>query len=98
MVSSANQEDFAMRDYALNRAISLGELDGFSLTQLARNWTARRAVGKLRDLDDHMLADIGVDRGEIDWAAGLPLTVNAALALEEKAWNRRRGGRRGFAA
>jgi uncharacterized protein YjiS (DUF1127 family) len=83
-----------MRDYALNRAISLGELDGFSLTKLARNWTARRAVGRLRDLDEHMLADIGVGREEIEWAAGLPLTMNAALALEEKARQRRTGWHR----
>ena len=35
-----------------------------------------------------MLRDIGVTREELRWAAGLPLTVNAALALEERATRR----------
>ena len=82
-----------MRDYVLSRAISLEEAGRFSIPHVLRHWRARKAVGKLRDLDDHMLSDIGVDRFDIEWAAGLPLTVNAALALEERAWNRRRARR-----
>jgi hypothetical protein len=34
--------------------------------------------------------NIGVTRLDIRWAAGLPLTVNAALALEERAFRRRK--------
>lgn len=80
-----------MRDYVLDRAISLGDIGSLNLPRFIRNWKARKAVGRLRDLDAHMLADIGVAREEIEWAAGLPLTVNAALALEERAWGRRKG-------
>lgn len=83
-----------MRDFVLERAISVGEMGHFSIPQILRRWRARKAVGKLRDLDDHMLSDIGVDREDVEWAAGLPLTVNAALALEERAWQRSRGRRR----
>ncbi len=55
------------------------------------NWRARRAVVRLDALDDYLLHDIGVTRADVRWASGLPLTVNAALELEERATRRRRG-------
>jgi uncharacterized protein YjiS (DUF1127 family) len=77
----------------LNRAISLEEGNGFSLiSRVWRNWQARRRVTDLSNYDDYMLKDIGVTRDEIQWAARLPLTVNAALALEERAFQRRHHG------
>ena len=83
-------EDCVMRDYALNQAISRGEFGAVSFVRrVLRNWKARRRIVNLGRFDDHMLADIGVSRGEVEWAAGLPLTVNAALALEERAFRRR---------
>ena len=82
-----------MRDYALNRAVSLGEYGAVSfIRRLLRNWKARRRVVNLGTFDDHMLRDIGVSRSEIEWAAGLPLTVNAAIALEERSFRRRHTG------
>lgn len=78
-----------MRDYVLTRAISLGDAGtGLSIARRFRNWLARRSVGRLEAYDDHMLRDIGVAREDIAWAAGLPLTVNAALALEERAFRK----------
>ncbi|MFO1123787.1 MAG: DUF1127 domain-containing protein [Hyphomicrobiales bacterium] len=78
-----------MRDYALNHAASFGEGGASSfLSRLLRNWRARRAVGRMDSFDDYMLRDIGVSRGDVRWAAGLPLTVNAALALEERSRQR----------
>jgi uncharacterized protein YjiS (DUF1127 family) len=80
-----------MRDYALTRAVSIGEAGGASwLGRLVRNWRARRSIVRLETLDDHMLYDLGVTRAEVQWASGLPLTVNAALALEERAFRRRK--------
>ena len=82
-----------MRDYALNRAISQEEGNGFSLIhRVWRNWQARKRVVNLSSYDDHMLRDIGVTRDEVQWAAGLPLTINAALSLEERAFRRRHDG------
>lgn len=63
---------------------------GFSLATLLRNWRARSKVRSLHDLDDRMLADIGVRRDEVIWASHLPLTANAALELEEAAFRRRK--------
>jgi uncharacterized protein YjiS (DUF1127 family) len=48
------------------------------------NWQARRAVRSLLKLDDRALHDAGTLRGEVEWAAHLPLSINAALALEER--------------
>lgn len=80
-----------MRDYALNRAIALDEVRGISMIRrLARNWLARRAVAKLDNYDDYLLRDIGVERSDVRWAAGLPLSVNAAIALEERSGTSRR--------
>jgi uncharacterized protein YjiS (DUF1127 family) len=48
------------------------------------NWQARRSVRSLLKLDDHVLHDAGTSRRDVEWAASLPLSVNAALALEER--------------
>ncbi len=63
---------------------------GYSLSTLFRNWRARSKIRAMHNLDDRMLADIGVRRDEIIWASNLPLTVNAALELENSAFRRRR--------
>ncbi|MBI3672142.1 MAG: DUF1127 domain-containing protein [Rhizobiales bacterium] len=85
-----------MRDYALNHSLSFGEAQGGSIiARLIRNWQTRRSIARLRDYDDYMLRDIGVSRADVEWAAGLPLTVNAALALEERSSQRHRQPREG---
>jgi uncharacterized protein YjiS (DUF1127 family) len=82
-----------MRDYVLNQAISQGEFGLVSfLRRVARNWKAKRRIAALGNFDDYMLQDIGITRDEVQWAAGLPLTVNAAVALEERAFRRRKNG------
>jgi uncharacterized protein YjiS (DUF1127 family) len=83
-----------MRDYVLNQAISQDEFGLVPfLRRVTRNWKAKRRIAALGNFDDYMLRDIGVTRDEIQWAAGLPLTVNAAVALEERAFRRRQAGR-----
>jgi len=83
-----------MRDYALNQALSRGEYGiVYFLRRVTRNWRVKRRIAALGNLDDYMLRDIGVTRDEVQWAAGLPLTVNAAVALEERALRRRQSGR-----
>ncbi|MEM7719741.1 MAG: DUF1127 domain-containing protein, partial [Pseudomonadota bacterium] len=50
----------------------------------------RRGLNRLRDLDDHMLNDIGVTRGEVEIAGNLPLSVDAATELRRMSLERRR--------
>ena len=82
-----------MRNYILNQAISQDEFGLVPfLRRTARNWKAKRRIAALVNFDDYMLRDIGITRDEVQWAAGLPLTVNAAVALEERAFRRRQAG------
>jgi uncharacterized protein YjiS (DUF1127 family) len=82
-----------MRDYVMNQALSRGEYGiVYFLRRLTRNWKAKRRIAALSNFDDYMLRDIGITRDEVQWAASLPLTVNAALALEERALRRRHNG------
>jgi uncharacterized protein YjiS (DUF1127 family) len=50
---------------------------------------ARRAFTDTFRLDDRMLDDIGVTREDVEWAAGLPLWMDAAEALHARASARR---------
>ena len=81
-----------MRDYVLNQAIAREQIEGSLVSHVLRlfqNWRTRRDVAKLETFDDHMLADIGLTRGDVEWASHLPLSSNAILALEGR--SRRRG-------
>ena len=83
-----------MRDYVMNQALSRGEYGiVYFLRRVSRNWKVKRRIAALGNFDDYMLRDIGITRDEVQWAAGLPLTVNAAVALEERAFRRRQSGR-----
>ena len=68
---------------------TVGEAEGWSVSRFLQRWRVRRNIRKLVAFDDCILADIGVTRCDLRWAAGLPLTVNAAIALEERAWLKR---------
>jgi uncharacterized protein YjiS (DUF1127 family) len=50
----------------------------------------RRRFYRLHELDDHMLDDIGVTRGEVEIAGRLPLSVDAATELRRMSIERRR--------
>jgi hypothetical protein len=50
-----------------------------------RRWRLYR----MQWLDDQILDDIGVTREELEWALRLPLRANAALALHDRAKQRR---------
>jgi len=54
--------------------------------ELRRN---REAFLNLTGLDDRVLDDIGLARTDVDTAAGLPLEINASLAVRQIAADRR---------
>ncbi len=60
------------------------------LIERIREIRTRRRLKRLLDLDDHMLKDVGVTRGEIDVATSLPLSTDAATALRRMSLERRR--------
>jgi uncharacterized protein YjiS (DUF1127 family) len=71
----------------------LGEITTFlNLSTLFQHWQARRSVKHLASLDDYLLRDIGLKRGDVEWAEQVPITQNAVLALEERVRRRRRSG------
>jgi uncharacterized protein YjiS (DUF1127 family) len=79
-----------MNDYAYHMAETSGSLAGHGiLARLWGNWRARKSVAKLQQLDDYMLRDIGITRDQVLWAKNQPLRINASLALEECARQRR---------
>lgn len=61
-----------------------------SLIERIRHIRRRRGLKRLLDLDDHMLDDLGVTRGEVQIATGLPLSADAATELRRMSLQRRR--------
>lgn len=51
---------------------------------------SRDAFKHLLSLDDNLLRDIGVSRADVEWAASLPYSTNAASALNECAEQHKR--------
>ena len=71
-------------DFATNASAARDQSNAGILARAIDNWRARRSVQSLLRLDDHILHDMGTSREEVASVAHLPLTVNAALVLEER--------------
>lgn len=67
----------------------IGTLAGNLMLRI-RELRRRRRLTRLLDLDDHLLKDVGVTRGEIEIATSLPLSSDAATALRRMSLERRR--------
>jgi uncharacterized protein YjiS (DUF1127 family) len=78
------------------RSESASGLGGFGVWARAvwRAWQSRRAAAKLARLDDRLLADVGLTRGDVNRALSLPLWQDATRELNRIAWERRQGWRR----
>ena len=53
-----------------------------------RWWKRRRTMVRLIDMDDHLLADIGLNRDDVKDIRNLPIGINADLVLQERALRR----------
>jgi uncharacterized protein YjiS (DUF1127 family) len=65
------------------------------ITRVVRHWNDRRTVHAMSQLDDHLLADIGLTRADLDWAlhqpsSGLPSEELTRLAAERRVRRNRR--------
>lgn len=65
------------------------------LSSVAHHWKSRSDMARLRELDDHQLADIGITREDLSWALTRPFSHDPTHALEECALRRRGRGWRG---
>ena len=79
---------------------------GVSVNRLARAvgaaWTSlrnRSQVRRLAELDDHLLADIGLTRSDVEEASSMPITTDPSIQLAAVAMRNtaRPRGRRGDA-
>ena len=65
------------------------------ISRVVRHWSDRRTVHAMSELDDHLLADIGLTRADLDWAlhqpgSGLPSEELARVARERRDRRNRR--------
>ncbi len=59
-----------------------------------RGWANRRKLASLSEFDDHMLADIGLSRDDVQMALDLPFAQDPSVELQRRALrNRGRGWR-----
>ena len=56
------------------------------------SWQRRRQLIALTEVDDHLLADIGVTREDVRWALDLPFSYDPGLELQRRALSNRRLG------
>jgi uncharacterized protein YjiS (DUF1127 family) len=63
-----------------------------TVAQMIRSFNRRRAASKLSELDDHLLADIGLSREDVRAALDLPFAHDVSHELQFRAYrNSRRG-------
>lgn len=55
-----------------------------SIIGTVRNRIKRAAFRRMLTMDDRMLKDVGVTRGDVHWASELPMNVNAGAALRRE--------------
>jgi uncharacterized protein YjiS (DUF1127 family) len=74
-----------MRDYILTQAIAAESAVPFaSLRRAYANWKRRRRLRGIEDLDDRLLADIGVSRSDLESVVNLPLAVDPIAELHRR--------------
>jgi uncharacterized protein YjiS (DUF1127 family) len=82
-----------MRDYIFHQALFRDSTFVFPrLRRLVRSWLAKKNLRRLEQLDDYLLNDIGMSRGDIRHALKLPYDVDP---IDEMARLREQRMRRG---
>jgi uncharacterized protein YjiS (DUF1127 family) len=60
--------------------------------QALRSWQTRRQIASLTEFDDHMLADIGLTRGDVRDVLELPFSHDPGRELQYRATRNYRNG------
>jgi uncharacterized protein YjiS (DUF1127 family) len=82
--SRREQEDIAMR-YVLSGLPTMRRPSILrAVIDVFRYRSRRRRFTDLRQLDDHMLRDIGLTRDDLAWGTSLPLSEDAAARVRRK--------------
>ncbi len=55
-------------------------------------WNDRREIARLADLDDHLLADLGLNRGDVREALDLPFSSDPGRELQLRSTRTARRG------
>jgi uncharacterized protein YjiS (DUF1127 family) len=72
-----------MRNYVLHEATSRQAYGRLTLfVRMVKNWRARKAARALLKLDDYLLRDIGLTRGELDQLICRPLSTDMQWEAE----------------
>jgi uncharacterized protein YjiS (DUF1127 family) len=50
--------------------------------QTIRTWRNRKSVARLSELDDHLLSDLGLTRGDVDAVLSQPFSSDPSLQLQ----------------
>ena len=76
---------------ASQQSVTAGLLSSLTNTavRVYRNWKNRREVVLLTELDDHVLEDIGVTRGDVEAALSEPFSYDPSLQLQRIALRNR---------
>lgn len=79
-----------MRDYILTQALAAEQAVYFApLRRVLANWKKRRKLRGVEDLDDRLLADIGVTRNDLGEVLNLPLSLDPIAELHRRSHNKR---------
>ncbi|MEP0521728.1 MAG: DUF1127 domain-containing protein [Hyphomicrobiales bacterium] len=70
--------------FALARAIATAAFN------IVKYRVKRAAFRRMLTLDDRMLKDVGVTRGDVYWASELPMNINAGEALRRESLKARK--------
>jgi uncharacterized protein YjiS (DUF1127 family) len=62
------------------------------MRQVLKAWKSRKEIANLADFDDHMLADLGLTRGDVRDALHLPLSSDPGRELQFRASRNVRSG------
>jgi uncharacterized protein YjiS (DUF1127 family) len=82
-----------MRDFVFHQAQTRDRAFVFpKLARLIRSWQAKRRLKRLEQLDDYLLNDIGLSRGDLAHALRLPYDIDP---IDEMARLREQRMRRG---